>query len=128
LIQQKLEFWKQMTAMGLKTPVEMPEPTRSDCHAWSSHPLFHMHASLAGIRPASPGFSRVCVAPNPGSLSRLDSSIPHPAGKISLSMARVGEFWTAKIALPAGVEGTFEWQGKSHPLHGTTELRVPASH
>ena len=30
LILRKLDFWKEMAAMGLKTPLEMPEPTRSD--------------------------------------------------------------------------------------------------
>ncbi len=126
LILQKLDFWKKMADMGLKTPVEMPEPTRSDCHAWSSHPLFHMHASLAGIRPDGPGFARVRIAPNPGPLTRIASTIPHPAGKIALSMELAGNQWTAKIALPAGIEGSFDWKGQSYPLKQSTDLRLPA--
>ncbi|MFZ4682723.1 MAG: hypothetical protein ACOYMS_09490, partial [Terrimicrobiaceae bacterium] len=54
-LHERLDFWKQLIRSGLKAPVEGPEPSRSDCHAWGSHPLFHVHASLAGIRPAAPG-------------------------------------------------------------------------
>lgn len=126
LIQEKLEFWKQMTARGLKTPVEMPEPTRSDCHAWASHPLFHLHASIAGIRPDAPGFARVRIAPSPGTLDSVSSTIPHPLGKITVSMHRSGDVWKTQVSLPAGVEGVFDWAGKSHALAGSTELTLPA--
>ena len=122
LILAKLDFWKEMIALGLKTPVETPEPSRSDCHAWSSHPLFHMHASLAGIRPASPGFATVRIAPQPGTLTRLTSSLPHPAGRIALSM-KLGEAgWETTVTLPIGVSGTLQWQGVQHAIEGTTEL------
>jgi hypothetical protein len=32
----------------------------------------------------------------------------------------------AEITLPPGFSGSFEWQGKLHPLHGgTTNLELP---
>ena len=39
---------------------EIPDAgTRSDCHAWGAHPVFHFYATVLGIRPAAPGFRRV---------------------------------------------------------------------
>jgi hypothetical protein len=124
LLVAKLDFWKAMVGRGLKTPVEMPEPSRSDCHAWGSHPLFHLHASLAGIRPAAPGFAAVRIAPQPGPLTELTSTIPHPAGTVSLAMKRLAGGWRARVELPRGVPGTLDWQGKSHELGGQTELAL----
>jgi len=34
--------WKEMLALGLTTWAEMPEPTRSDSHAWSAHPNYDL--------------------------------------------------------------------------------------
>ncbi|UZJ65070.1 hypothetical protein OKW96_01940 [Sphingobacterium sp. KU25419] len=36
----QLEPWKDMLALGLSTFSENPDPTRSDCHAWSSSPNY----------------------------------------------------------------------------------------
>jgi hypothetical protein len=124
LILEKLDFWKAMVALGLKTPLEMPEPSRSDCHGWGSHPLFHLHASVAGIRPASPGFATVRISPQPGPLTELNSRIPHPAGTVALQMKRTGEVWQATVDLPAGVRGVFEWGGKSYRVEGLTSLEL----
>ena len=63
LIINKLKMWQEMLDIGAVTPFERPEPSRSDCHAWSSHPLFHFFASIAGIRPAAAGFKKVVVRP-----------------------------------------------------------------
>jgi hypothetical protein len=87
---------------GEKRPqntVEMPEPTRSDCHAWGAHPLFHFHATLAGIRPAAPGFARVEIAPQPGDLTWLRTQTPHPCGEISLNLQQDGAHWRGEISL-----------------------------
>jgi hypothetical protein len=43
-----LQPWNQMTRIGLTTFAEEPEPTRSDCHAWSASPnyeCFHWFAA-----------------------------------------------------------------------------------
>ena len=85
-ILQRLQDWKILIADGLKTTIEMPEPTRSDCHAWGAHPLFHFHATLAGIRPAAPGFGAVEIKPQLGSLSWLEAEMPHPKGTIRVQV------------------------------------------
>jgi hypothetical protein len=125
LIVSKLEFWKQMVRQGFCTPVESPEPSRSDCHAWGSHPLFHFHASLAGIRPDAPGFARVRIAPQPGALGHVASTIPHPAGTVSLALDRQATGWRAAIDLPAGVPGVFAWGGREYPVKGSSVLELP---
>lgn len=125
LIVERMNFWKDLVKQGLKTPVEMPGDTRSDCHAWGSHPLFHLHASVAGVRPASPGFRTVRIAPLPGKLPKIVSSTPHPDGAIALDLALEGKRCRGTVELPAGITGVFVWEGKEHKLNaGKTELKI----
>jgi hypothetical protein len=86
LIVERLDFWKDLVKDGLKTPVEAPGNTRSDCHAWGSHPLFHLHASVVGVRPGSPGFRTVRIEPQPGRFPMIASRTPHPDGFIVLDL------------------------------------------
>jgi len=66
--------WRRMLELGLTTWAETAEPTRSDDHAWSAHPNYDLLTLVAGIRPASPGFRTVLIAPHLGALKEL---IPH---------------------------------------------------
>jgi hypothetical protein len=118
LIVDRMAFWKDLVKLGLKTPVEMPGDTRSDCHAWGSHPLFHLHASVAGIRPSSPGFRTVRIAPQPGKLPKISARMPHPDGFISTEIAFEGERCHGTVELPAGITGVFVWGGKEQKLSG----------
>ena len=124
LMMNRLGLWKDMARNGFRTPIESPEPSRSDCHAWGSHPLFHMHASLAGIRPAEPGFRSVRIAPQPAGLTTLRSRIPHPAGEVSVAMERSGDGWDTRISLPDGIAGTLVWGDETHDVAGTVSLRL----
>ena len=118
LIVEKMDFWKDLAALGLKTPLESPGHARSDCHAWGSHPLFHFHASLTGIRPAEPGFKSVIIKPSPGPLKYLYSKIPHPNGYIVVDLKFDGGKGSgvAKINLPKNTPGKFIWKNKIHTL------------
>lgn len=120
LIMQRLDFWKDLVRQGLKTPVEQPGDTRSDCHAWGSHPLFHLHASLAGIRPASPGFRTVRIAPEPGDLPKIVSRTPHSDGFIALNLNFANGSCQGTVELPPGIPGTFVWHGQEQKLTGGT--------
>lgn len=112
----RMSMWSDLANCGFKTLLEHPEPARSDCHAWASHPLFHQLATLAGIRPAAPEFARVEIAPLLGSLTRAHARLVHPQGEILLDLERTGTRVKARVTLPAGVPGVFRWRGKSVAL------------
>ncbi|MBN1435784.1 MAG: family 78 glycoside hydrolase catalytic domain [Sedimentisphaerales bacterium] len=63
LIWPALKPFHKMIELGLTTFPETPEPTRSDCHAWSSHPLYHYFASIIGFRPTALACSNVSIKP-----------------------------------------------------------------
>ncbi len=104
--------WHDAIALGMTTFPEHPEPSRSDAHAWSSSPNYDFLATVAGIRPDSPGFNRVIIEPNPGTLEWVQASIPHPEGEISVDFKFNNGSVIGEIRLPEGVEGRFAWKGK----------------
>ncbi|MEX0652630.1 MAG: alpha-L-rhamnosidase C-terminal domain-containing protein [Phycisphaeraceae bacterium] len=101
----RLELWRGLPELGLTTPPEQPEPTRSDCHAWGSHPLYHLLCSVLGIRPAGFGFPDVVVRPQPGPLRHIRGQVIHPKGRIEAELERDGERLRGTITLPAGLRG-----------------------
>jgi hypothetical protein len=116
--------WRNMLALGLTTWAENPEPTRSDCHAWSAHPNFDLLATVAGIEPAAPGFREVAIQPHLGPLKQLKATLPHPAGDIVVSYQRKGQGLVADVTLPEKLSGWFYWNGKKVALHGGQQRLV----
>lgn len=83
-----LQPWYDMIDMGLSTFAENPEPTRSDCHAWSSSPNYDFLATILGVEPDAPGFASVRIEPHPGHLNRISGVVPHPQGDIRVELRR----------------------------------------
>lgn len=111
-----LGLWFELDKLGCTTTLEAPEPSRSDCHAWASHPLFHYGATILGIRPAQKGFASVRMTPQLGPLPWAKGSVAHPKGLIRVDLKRVQERLTGHVELPPGVFGTFVSQGKETQL------------
>lgn len=110
---QELQPWVDMLDLGLTTFAEKPEPTRSDCHAWSASPNYEFLATVCGIRPATPGFSSVSIMPNMGPIRQAKASMPHPKGMIEVDFARRGKYGIlADITLPEGLEGEFVFRNR----------------
>ena len=112
LILKELDLWRSYVKKGLKTGQEMPDPTRSDCHGWSSHPLYALQAEIAGVTPAKPFFASVRVAPSPGALKFLRSATPTPKGEVVLDLRFDDGKATGTVMLPAGLSGSFEFGGR----------------
>ena len=120
---EQLAPWRTMLALGLTSAPEKPEPTRSDSHAWSAHPNYGLLATVLGVRPSSPGFRTVRIAPALGALQRASGRIPHPRGDVDVDLVRVGaKGLTATVSLPSAVTGRFDWNGRSEPLHGGRQV------
>jgi hypothetical protein len=129
LYYSQLTPWRDMLSRGLTTFAEKPDPTRSDCHAWSASPEYDFLATLCGITPAAPGFGKVRIAPEPGALTELSASMLLPGkrdttarNRITVHFKRTGDKGiSGEVTLPAGLTGVFVWNGKEVPLHGGTQ-------
>jgi hypothetical protein len=78
--------WFDMIGQGLTTFAENPEPTRSDCHAWSAHPILGFLQIVAGVTSLEQGWRKCRIAPRPGRLRAFRAEIPHPDGRLVVSL------------------------------------------
>lgn len=113
----KLGPWREMLGDGLTTWAEWNGPdSRSDCHAWGASPNFELLRTVAGIDSAAPGFRKVRIAPNLGTLPDLTAQAPSPAGLIQLKLQHKGSHLTADVELPPGITGDFVWNASTKAL------------
>lgn len=108
--------WRKLLPLHFSTWPEIPGDSRSDSHAWTSHPIYDLLSVVAGIEPASPGFATVRVAPHLGSLPSLTATFPHPNGTIRVQYTRMNAGLKATVLLPDKLTGSFEFGGKTWPL------------
>jgi hypothetical protein len=113
---ERLGYWNDLPRSGLVTTPECPEPTRSDCHAWGAHPVYHLYASVLGIRPACFGFSRVEVRPQLATLPWARGRMVHPRGFISVDLRQRDGKLSGCIELPPNVSGTLVLDTTTRPL------------
>jgi hypothetical protein len=114
---KSLDPWRKLLPLHFSTWPEIPGDTRSDSHAWTSHPIYDLLTLVAGIEPSSPGFGTVRIAPHLGKLTTLSAVFPHPKGMIEVKYQRQGSGIAATITLPASVTGEFLFHGRSEPLN-----------
>ncbi|EIP98597.1 glycogen debranching enzyme [Opitutaceae bacterium TAV1] len=121
---ERLDLWFGLDDLGLLTLPEGPEPSRSDCHSWGAHPVYHFHASLLGIRPAGPGFRRVRIVPCLGPLERARARLVHPEGVVEVDMAHAGAGRRLRgtVTLPRGITGTLVFGEAELALEGGVNL------
>jgi alpha-L-rhamnosidase len=119
---ERFGLWYGLAEQGFKCPIESPEPSRSDCHAWGSHPLYHYFATVLGIRPASLGFGEVEVRPQLGPLTRASGVLVHPAGEIAVELRVEAGQLRGSVTLPEGLTGWLVVNGEARLLRGATVL------
>ncbi len=123
---ERLTRWQTFLDHGLTTFPEHGVESRSDCHAWSAHPMFALLSLTAGVRAAGQGVSSVDVRPNPGTLQQFDAKVPHARGNIVVSYRRDASAERYEIELPEGLSGRFQRHGVQRVLEpGRQQVVVP---
>jgi alpha-L-rhamnosidase len=125
---RRLAPWRALPELGFTSTPEMPEPTRSDAHAWGAHPAWHTLASIAGVRPTAAGFHRVRVAPCLDKLDRLTCAVAHPRGLVELDLHVEAGDAVGTVTLPADTAGEFVWRGQTTPLQPGRNHLSPTHH
>jgi alpha-L-rhamnosidase len=117
----RMGLWFELDRLGLKTTTERPEPSRSDCHAWGAHPLYHLFASILGIRPGKLGSQHITLQPQLGRLDKIKGSLVHPLGTIKADLRFEKGKLKGSVTLPKGVTGKFIFNGKTKNLKCGTQ-------
>jgi hypothetical protein len=116
-----LDQWYDMLDKGLTTFAEKPDPTRSDCHAWSASPNYDFLATVCGINPLTAGFKSVEIAPSLGKLNEIEGRLYLPVYDdfIEVNLIRKGEKGLkGEIILPSNMQGEFKWNNEVIMLRG----------
>jgi len=122
---EQLRPWKEIVEMGMSATPEkrIEQDPRSEVHPWTAHPVHYYFSVVAGIRPASPGFRTVEIAPNPGELEFVKAEYPTKHGTIEVDLKFDRVYTYGKIILPGKMTGYLKWQGHLYELHpGENEL------
>jgi len=113
-----LGLWRHELALGLTTWPENPSPSRSDCHAWGSHPTRDLLTVVLGVESAAPGFREIWITPRLGKLEWAEGVVPHPKGEINVKLRRVPAGISAEISLPPSVPGKLISGNRHRPIEG----------
>ena len=79
------EGWYQMMDLHCTTWCESPELPRSECHAWSSAPIYEMSSAILGVNPAKDGMTAMTVNPRFAWFKEMSGTVPTPYGEISVA-------------------------------------------
>lgn len=114
---QLLDIWKDLLLLNYTTTPERLARQRSDAHPWSAYPAVVFLKVVAGIAPATPGFTSVSIKPQLGNLNYVNASYPHYLGNIVVHLKKTGaKGLSGNVMLPKGLSGIFEFGGKKITL------------
>lgn len=82
LADELLYPWKKAIELNLSTWPEDFARQRSDCHAWSSLPIYEFTSCVLGIKPSEPGFRRILIKPNILSFTKVQGAMTTPEGMV----------------------------------------------
>jgi len=82
-----LSPWRDALKLNLTTWPEKPEPSRSDCHAWSAWPTYAFLKHVLGVRPGRAAFAKVTIAPqHVDGWDVVSGRVPTPAGLLKVKV------------------------------------------
>lgn len=80
------------------------------CHAWGTPPLNVISRFVLGVTPMEPGFEKIRIRPQVGSLKRVEGKVPTAKGPVKVLVE--GGVLTVDVPAPARVE----WAGAVHDV------------
>ncbi len=98
-----MQGWQNMLDMHCTTWCENPDSPRSECHGWSSAPIYEFSAKILGVTPTADGYKAVNIKPLTSGLSWAKGTVPTPYGVISVSWTKNSGKLIFDAQMPQGV-------------------------
>lgn len=108
-----LEGWKRMLDLDCTTWCENPDSPRSECHAWSSAPIYELSAMTLGVQPLDIGYSEVIIKPKFDTCDSASGTVPTPHGLISVSWEKTENGKLLKITAPSDIKKHISVNGET---------------
>ena len=114
--------WLHMLELGSTITLEAWDVRYKDNldwnHAWGAAPANIIPRRLVGVRPATPGFREILVAPQPAGLEWVRAKVPTRGGPVSVEIEQQP---AAALSVPPGSTARVDL---SHLLQPETRLSV----
>ncbi len=103
---RQLQGWETMLDWHCTTWCENPDSPRSECHGWSSAPIYEFSSMVLGVYPTSDGYGSVRVKPHVHSfdLCWAKGTVPTPHGTIAVSWEKKDGELTLSVTLPESAD------------------------
>ncbi len=116
MVQWIRKYWGMMLDRGATTCWEMfpgfekDRWTRSHCHAWSAAPGYFLPAYVLGVRPLTPGWNSILIAPQPVDLTWCRGRVPTPHGCVDVHWTTESSeaLLRVEVELPPGTSGVVQ--------------------
>ncbi len=120
---RQMEGWERMLDWHCTTWCENPDSPRSECHGWSSAPIYEFSAMVLGVRPTADGYRTVRIKPmvDVYDLTWAKGTVPTPVGVIAVAWEKHDGTLTLDVALPSGVSMPAEIILPDGTIHTFTE-------
>ena len=99
---RQLQGWETMLDWHCTTWCENPDSPRSECHGWSSAPIYEFSSMVLGVYPTKDGYKSVRIKPcvDAFALSWAKGTVPTPYGIISVAWEKQDGTLTLDVTLP----------------------------
>ena len=105
---KSLRSWYNMLRVGSTITLEAWDdsfkPNQDWNHLWGAAPGNIIPFKLMGVTPLEPGFSKVRIAPQPGTLEHAEMTLPTIRGSIKIGFDNTKDRKVVSVDLPANVE------------------------
>jgi hypothetical protein len=120
-----LNMLRNGATMAMEAWDDADKPNQDWNHAWGAAPASIIPRGVMGIMPLEPGFAKIQIKPQPGSLPSAEMTLPTIRGDVRVSFQHAPNEWfrcvvaipantTAEVSLPICREGDnrIDWNGE----------------
>ena len=109
-----------MIDLGCTTWCENPDSPRSECHGWSSAPLYEFSANVLGVKI---GLSdEIVIKPEIGNLTYAKGSVPTRFGTVNVAWELCGNKFRMDIEVPETISSRVTLpDGNTHMMSSAKE-------